>query len=58
MVAVALRAATEHFPGEQRLAPKRDKALRIEILRVKRPQSHGVASGLTIESTGAPPHGE
>ena len=44
MLAVALGAATKHFAGEQRFSPKGDETLCIEILGVKRPQSHEIAA--------------
>ena len=44
MLAVAVGMATKDFAGEQCFSPKRDETLRIEILGVKRPQSHEIGA--------------
>jgi hypothetical protein len=44
MLPVAFGMAAKDFAGEQRFSPKGDETLRIEILGVKRPQSHEIAA--------------
>jgi hypothetical protein len=44
MPPVALGMTAKDFAREQRFSPKRDETLRIEILGVKRPQSHEIAA--------------
>ena len=41
MPCIAACLAAEDRPGQQRLAPQGDQALRVEILRMQRPEAHG-----------------
>ena len=56
MLTITVGAAAKDLPGEQRLAPKRDKPLRVEIHWMKRPESHGrsdlgTGAGLCVRLT-------
>jgi hypothetical protein len=41
MMAVTARSALENALREEGFAPHSDEPLRIEVLRMKRPESHG-----------------
>src|SRR5690349_19162832 len=51
MTRVAARAAGEHRLREQTLAPERDQPLRVEILRMHRPEAHQVLSNTFCDLT-------
>jgi hypothetical protein len=46
MVAVALRLPLQHCAREQRLTPQRDEALRIQVPRMKGPESQALPTVL------------